>query len=78
MCPTLGDPLEGSLPGSSVCGILQAGILERGGRVLLQGIFPSQGSNLNLLLGRQIFYPLSQQGSLDSEYQLAFLPLVKE
>ena len=27
-CPTLCDPMEGSLPGSSVCGILQARILE--------------------------------------------------
>ena len=27
-CPTLCDPMDCSLPGSSVCGILQAGILE--------------------------------------------------
>ena len=30
---------------------------------LLQGIFPTQGSNLGLLYGRQIFYHLSHQGS---------------
>ena len=27
--PTLCDPMDSDLPGSSVCGILQAGILER-------------------------------------------------
>ena len=27
-CPTLGDPMDGSPPGSSVHGILQAGLLE--------------------------------------------------
>ena len=30
MCPTLCDPIDGSLPGSSVPGILQARILESG------------------------------------------------
>ena len=29
-CPTLSDPMDCSLPGSSVHGILQAGILEWG------------------------------------------------
>ena len=28
LCPTLCDPIDGSPPGSSVCGILQARILE--------------------------------------------------
>ena len=28
LCPTLCDPMDSSLPGSSVHGILQAGILE--------------------------------------------------
>ena len=28
LCPTLCDPMDGSLPGSSVCGVLQARILE--------------------------------------------------
>ena len=32
-------------------------------RSLLQGIFPTQGSNLGLLHRRQILYPLSHQGS---------------
>ena len=45
LCLTLCDPMDCSLPGSSVRGILQARILEW---VLLQGIFPTQGSNLCL------------------------------
>ena len=28
LCPTLGDPMDCSLPGSSIHGILQAGVLE--------------------------------------------------
>ena len=34
-----------------------------GGHFLLQGIFPTQGSNLGLLHCRQILYHLSHQGS---------------
>ena len=34
-----------------------------GSHSLLQGIFPTQGSNLSLLHGRQILYHLSHQGS---------------
>ena len=30
---------------------------------ILQGIFPTQGSNPGLLHGRQILYPLSHQGT---------------
>ena len=44
-CPTLCDSMDHSLPGSSVHGILQARILEW----VVQGIFPTQGSNLYLL-----------------------------
>ena len=29
-CPTLSDPIDCSLPGSSVCGIFQARVLEWG------------------------------------------------
>ena len=51
-----------SLPGSSFHEILQARILEWL-PFLVQGIFLSQGSNLSLLLCRQIPYHLSHQGS---------------
>ena len=47
-CPTLCNPMDCSAPGSSVCRILQAGILE-GSHALLQGIFLTQESNLYLL-----------------------------
>ena len=48
-CPTLWDPMDCSLPGSSVHGVLQARILEWVATACLQGIFPTQGSNLHLL-----------------------------
>ena len=41
--------MDCGLPGSSVHGILQARILEWVAMPLLQGIFPTQGSNLRLL-----------------------------
>ena len=47
LCPTLSDHMDCSPPGSSVHGILQARTLEK--VALLQGIFPTQGSNLGLL-----------------------------
>ena len=47
--PTLCDPMDCSLPGSSVHGIFQARILEWVGcHFLLQGIFPTPGSNPGL------------------------------
>ena len=50
LCPTLCNPMGCSSPGSSVHGFLQArkntGV---GCHALLQGIFPTQGSNLHLL-----------------------------
>ena len=49
--------------GSSVRGILQARILEWGSHFLLQGIFPTQGSNPGLLRCRQILYQLSYKES---------------
>ena len=47
---------HGLHPGSSVHGILQARILEWVCHFLLQGIFPTWGSNLCFLLGKQILY----------------------
>ena len=62
LCPTLCNPMNGSLPGSSH-GILQAGILERIAILFSRGIFSTQGLNLGLLHCRQILYCLSHQGS---------------
>ena len=57
--------MDCTLPGSSVMGILQAGILEYGVgcHALLQGIFLTQESNQGLLHCRQILSQLSYQGS---------------
>ena len=52
--PTLSDPMDCSLPGSSE----STGV---GSNSLLQGIFPPQGSNPGLLHCRQILYHLSHQ-----------------
>ena len=46
--PTLCNPMDCSLPGSSVHGILQAKILEQVA-ISYQGIFPTQRSNSCLL-----------------------------
>ena len=46
-CPTLCDPMDCSLPGSSIHGILQTGILEW---VAISWIFPTQG--VSCILGR--------------------------
>ena len=65
LCLTLSDPMDCSLPGSSVHGIFQARVLEWGGvgsYSLLQGIFLTQGLNLGLPHCRQILYCLSHLG----------------
>ena len=51
----LGDPVDGSPPGSSVHGILQARILEWVAISFSRGIFPTQGSNPGLPHCRQTF-----------------------
>ena len=101
-CLTLSDPMDCSLPGSSIHGILQARVLKWGAIAfspmgcivhwnspgqntgvgslivhwnspgqntgvgslsILQGTFPTQGSNLGLLHRGQILYQLSYKGS---------------
>ena len=61
-CLTLWDPVDCSPPGSSVHGILQARVLEWL-PFLLQGIFPTQGSNPGLPHCRQMLYHPSNQRS---------------
>ena len=58
-CPTLCSPMD-----YTVHGILQARVLEWVASCsLLQGIFPTQGSNPGLLHCRRILYQLSHKGS---------------
>ena len=47
--PTLCNPMNRSLPGSTAHGISQARIMGVGCHALLQGTFPTWGSNLSLL-----------------------------
>ena len=64
LCPTLSNPVDCSLPGSSAHGIFQARILEWvASHSLLQQIFLTQGWNLGLPYGRQSLYHLSHQGN---------------
>ena len=59
-CPTLCDPMDYTY---TVHGILQAKITGVGSLSLLQGIFPTQGSNPGLPHCRWIIYQLSHKGS---------------
>ena len=61
-CPTLCNPMNCSLPGFSVHGILQRRILKWVAIPFSRGIFPGQGLNPALLHCRQILYHLSHQG----------------
>ena len=63
-CLTLWDPVDYSLPGSSVYGIFQARVLKWVAIFLLQGIFPTQRSNPGLPHCRQTLYHPSHQESL--------------
>ena len=62
-CPILCNPMDDSLPGSSVHGESPGKSTGVGGQALLLGIFSAQGSNAGLLHCRRILYHLSHQGS---------------
>ena len=63
-CPTLCDPIDCSLSGSSVHGIFQARVLEWIAISFSKGIFPTQESNPGLLPCRQPLYCLSNSEML--------------
>ena len=63
LCPTLCNPMDCSLPGSSVHGDSPGKTTGVGCHALLQGIFLTQGSNPGLSHCRWILYHLSHQGS---------------
>ena len=64
--PTLCDPMDCSLPDSSVYGDSSGKITGSGCHALLQGLFPIQGSNPGLLHCKWLLYHLSHQGSSGS------------
>ena len=61
--PTLCDPMDCSPSGTSVQGDSSGKNTGVGCHALLQGIFPTQGSNPGLQHCRQILYQLSHEGS---------------
>ena len=69
-CPTLCDPMDGS-PWNSPAQNTGVGSL-----ALLQGIFPTQGSNTGLLHCRRILYQLSHQESPLSPFDLFHILLM--
>ena len=72
-CLTLCDPMDYSLPGSSVHGIFQARILEWVAISSSRGVFLTQGSNpslLCLLHWRWILHLLSHWGSPNKSQEL--------
>ena len=60
-CPTLCNPMDCSPPGPSVHGDSPGMNTRVGCHALLQGIFPTQGSNPGLPPCRQILYHLSHK-----------------
>ena len=63
LCPTLCNPMECSMPGFSVPGAFPGQNTRARCYFLLQGIIPTQGSNLGLLHCGLILYRLSHQAS---------------
>ena len=62
-CPTLCDPTDCDPPGSSVHGHSPGKNTGVGCHALLQGIFPTQGSNPGLHHCSRVLYHLSHRGS---------------
>ena len=63
LCPTFCNPVDCSLPSSSVHGDSPGKNTGVGCHALLQGLFPTQGSNPGLPHCRWILYCLNHQGS---------------
>ena len=72
LCPTLCDPMVSGSPGFSVHGDSPGKNTKVGCHALLQGTFPSRGSNPGLLHCRLILSCLSHQGSIILSNMLAF------
>ena len=72
-CLTLCDPSDCSLPASSVHGDSPGKNAGVGNHALLQGIFPTRGSNPGRPHYRRILYHLNHQGSLRILEWVAYL-----
>ena len=72
-CLTLCNPMDCSPPGSSVHGHSPGKKTGVGCHVLLQGIFPTQGSNWGLPYCRRILYRLSEWDFTDFYLEVALL-----
>ena len=65
-CPTLSDPMDGSLPGSSIHGIFQARVLEWGAMAFSRGSpQPRDRTQVSCIVSKTL-YRLSHQGSPQS------------
>ena len=75
--PTICDPMDYSLPGSSVHGDSPGKntVAGAGCHALFQGIFPTQGLNLHLLYCRRFLYCLSDQEAQISPHDLPIVCL---
>ena len=69
-CPTLCDPTDCRMPGSSVHGNSPGKNTRVGFHALVQGIFPTQGSNPGLPHCRLNLYHLSYKEALTKRIQL--------
>ena len=78
LCLTLCNPKDCHLPGSSVHGDSPGSNTGVNSHALLQGIFPTQGSNPHLLHCRWILYHLSHQRSPVSHIEAIRLQMVTE
>jgi len=67
LCPSLCDPMDCSLLGSSVHGDSPGKDPGVVCHALIQGIFPTHGQNPGLLHCRQTLYCLSHQGALKTQ-----------
>ena len=72
-CPTLCDPMDCSLPVSSVLRDSPGKNTGTGCHALVQGIFPTQGSNPGLPQCRQIVLPSELSGKPGQRLGVTFL-----
>ena len=70
--------MDYSPPGSSVHGFSQAGVLEWVALFLLEGIIPTQGSNLCVLRWQAYSLPLSHLGSPLCRIHDEYLQMLEE